>query len=55
MTDLSLGNTSITLTGTVNNYAAPIFEKNGGAGSLSGSNNIYSLNFGTLTQGQGID
>jgi hypothetical protein len=42
---------TVGLTGAAYHYADPAWSKTGGAGSLSGSGNSYTLDFGTLHNG----
>ena len=51
MADLDLGAFGLTLSAQVNNYANPVFAQIGGAGSLSGSGQAFTLDFGTVTEG----
>lgn len=50
MADLSLGSTSISLMGTVNNYASAAFTKTAGNGLFSFVNGGWVLDFGTVAQ-----
>jgi hypothetical protein len=47
----ALAGETIALTGTVNNYATATVEAISGSGSLSGTGNTLTLNFGSLTKG----
>ena len=49
--DLLLDSTDVILSAQVNNYANPVFEKTGGAGSLSGGGVSFDLDFGNLLLG----
>lgn len=53
MADLNLGNGTVLLSGTVNNYAVATFIKTLGIGSFSFINNEFVLDFGSVTQGTG--
>jgi hypothetical protein len=54
MADLVLSPASLNLSAQVNNYANPVFVKTGGAGSLSGSGDTFTLDLGDLTLGSGL-
>ena len=54
MTDLVLSPASLILSAQVNNYANPVFVKTGGAGSLSGSGDTFTLDLGDLILGSGV-
>lgn len=51
LADLLLDSTDVILSAQVNNYANPVFEKTGGAGSLSGGGVSFDLDFGNLLLG----
>ena len=51
LADQTVATGSIALSGTVNNYAISGLGQSGGDGTLTGGNNAYTLNFGTVTQG----
>jgi len=51
MTDLALASAEVALTAQVNNLAAGGLAKTSGAGSFSGGAANYTLNFGTLVEG----
>lgn len=53
MSDLSLGQRTIALSGTVNNYANAAFAAASGGFSFTGSGNNYVLDFGNITLGSG--
>lgn len=44
----ALPNQTLSLSGTVNNYATSSLAKNAGIGTFSGANNQFTLSFGTL-------
>lgn len=48
MSDLSLGSTSVGLTGTVNNYASAAFTKSSGSGAFNFVNGGWVLDFGSV-------
>ena len=54
MADLVLSPASLILSAQVNNYANPVFVKTGGAGSLGGSADTFTLDLGDLILGSGI-
>ncbi len=54
LSDLSLGSTTVSVSGQVNNYANATFALDSGSGSLSKSGSSYVLNLGNLTQGASI-
>ncbi len=54
MADLVLSPASLILSAQVNNYANPVFVKTGGAGSLSGSGDTFTLDLGDLILGSGL-
>ncbi len=51
MADLALIAQTIALSGQVNNYANALFDKVNGAGTLTRSGNLFTLDFGTVLQG----
>ncbi|HSW08491.1 beta strand repeat-containing protein, partial [Aquabacterium sp.] len=51
MSDLALGSQQLALSAQVNNYAEVGLAKAGGAGSLGGGGHSFTLDFGTVTQG----
>ena len=53
MADLGLAGQTVALTGQVNKYANGVFDKVSGAGTLSRSGNIFTLDFGNIVQGSG--
>ena len=53
MADLNLGNANVALSGQVNKYANAVFGKVSGAGTLSRSGNVFTLDFGNVLQGSG--
>ncbi|MBS1215856.1 MAG: hypothetical protein H6R20_830, partial [Proteobacteria bacterium] len=54
LADLDLGGVGITLTGQVNNYAEPVFVKQGGAGSLTRLGDVFTLDLGNVLLGGSI-
>lgn len=52
MADLDLGSMQVTLNAQVNNYANPDFDKTGGSGTLTGSGQLFVLDFGNVVLGQ---
>ena len=50
---IGIGTETIAVTGTIFNYATAAVAA-GGAGTLSGSGNTYTLNLGTVTLGSGL-
>ena len=50
LADLALANTTVAVTGQVNNYASPVFELSG-AGGLSHTGSAFTLNLGNISQG----
>jgi hypothetical protein len=55
LSDVALATNPVTLTGTVNNYANPVFNLASGDGTLSGNGQSYTLNFGDLVQNSADD
>ena len=53
MIDLALPSQNVALTGQVNKFANAVFDKVSGAGNLTRSGNIFTLDFGTVIQGSG--
>ncbi|WP_457422988.1 beta strand repeat-containing protein [Roseateles sp. P5_E7] len=53
MSDLTLASQQVTLKAQVNHYAELGLSKLSGAGSFAGGGKLYTLNFGTLTEGSG--
>jgi len=51
LSDLVLGDVGIALSAQVNNYADPVFVKTGGLGSLSGSDDTFTLDLGDFIVG----
>jgi len=51
LADLGLNGGTISVTGTVDNFATAQVEDTGGIGSFAGSNGIYTLNLGSVAQG----
>jgi hypothetical protein len=51
MSDLALARQQVALSAQVNNYAEVGLSKAGGAGSLGGGGHSFTLDFGTVTQG----
>ena len=51
MADAVLDSQNVTLNAQVNNYANALFDKVSGAGSLSRSGSVFTLNFGTVARG----
>jgi len=51
LSDLALGDSTVSLQAQVNNYAELSLSKTGGAGSFSFSAGAYTLEFGSLVQG----
>ena len=52
LTNTTLSSQVISATGTVNNYAVPVFAKDSGAATFSGSGTAYTVNFGRRTLGE---
>lgn len=44
------GSQTVAITGQVNDFATPVFQKTSGGGSFSGSGSSYTLDFGTVGQ-----
>jgi hypothetical protein len=55
MPDLPLPSVFASLSGTVNNYANPVFNKVSGDGIFGGSGSTFTLDFGTLLLNSGLD
>jgi PEP-CTERM motif len=53
MADLGLGSQNINLNATVNKYANADFHKVSGAGAITRSGNIFTLDYGTVFQNSG--
>ena len=53
LADLSLGSVQVGFDAQVNKYANAVFDKVSGAGNLTRSGNIFTLDFGTVFQGSG--
>jgi len=53
MADLNLANANVSLSAQVNKYANAVFDKVSGAGTLSRSGNVFTLDFGNVLQGSG--
>ncbi|MBK9956570.1 MAG: choice-of-anchor D domain-containing protein [Rhodocyclaceae bacterium] len=51
MADLDLGTANVSLSGQVNKYANAVFDKVSGAGTLSRSGNVFTLDFGNVLLG----
>ena len=51
LADLGLNGGTVTVTGTVDNFATAQVEDVGGVGSFTGSNGNYTLNLGSVAQG----
>jgi hypothetical protein len=51
MTDLNLAPATVTLKGQVNQIAVVALSRAGGSGSFSQAGSVYTLDFGTLNQG----
>ena len=51
MADLDLGTANVSLSGQVNKYANAVFDKVSGAGTLSRSGNLFTLDFGNVLLG----
>lgn len=51
MTDLTLGSSNVSLSGTVNNYASAAFAKSAGLGSFNFQNGSWVLDFGSVQAG----
>ena len=54
MADLALGIATVALNAQVNKYANAVFEKSSGAGTITRNGNVFTLDFGTVTQGAGL-
>jgi hypothetical protein len=50
LADVAINGGTITVTGTVNNYATAQVEKVGGAGTLTQSGTVFTLNLGSVRQ-----
>ena len=48
--DVALDSIDFTLAGTVNNLADPQFSFNGGDGTFAGSHQLYTLDFGSISE-----
>ncbi len=53
LADLGLGSQTVNLNAQVNKYANAVFEKLSGAGAITRSGNIFTLDFGTVFQNSG--
>jgi len=53
MADLALGTQNVSLSGQVNKYANAVFNKVSGAGALTQSGSVFTLDFGDVVQGSG--
>jgi hypothetical protein len=54
LADLGLGPQTVNLNAQVNKYANAVFEKLNGAGNITRSGNIFTLDFGSVFQGSGL-
>jgi hypothetical protein len=54
MSDFDLGSVNVGLTAQVNNFAVASLAKTSGAGSFSGGALVYTLDLGTIVEGQGL-
>ncbi len=55
LSDAALANLAVSLTGQVNNYATDGFHQSGGAGTLTRSGSVYTLDFGSVVKGSGTE
>ena len=53
LSDAALASLAVSLSGTVNNYAADAFRFGSGAGSLTQAGNTFILDYGTVAQNSG--
>ncbi len=54
LVDVILGNQQVALQGQVNNFAEIGLSQTGGAGSLGQTGMVFTLDFGTVSQGSGL-